>query len=109
MIWMRKQDTMVRRRRQQAREVPLMMQGSRRIERETEEEILEDVRPTERTSGLLDLKASEYFTKYPKAIANPQERSLKLFNEDAQGLPEGWKVRLLKDPRDEGKTVRHYL
>jgi len=78
-------------------------------ERETEEEILEDVRPTERTSGLLDLKASEYFTKYPKAIANPQERSLKLFNEDAQGLPEGWKVRLLKDPRDEGKTVRHYL
>jgi len=78
-------------------------------ERETEEEVLEDGRPTERTSGLLDLKASEYFTKYPKAIANPQERSLKLFNEDAQGLPEGWKVRLLKDPRDEGKTVRHYL
>merc|ERR1719342_1485511 len=64
---------------------------------------------TERASGTLDLKASEYFTKYPKAIANPQERSLKLFNEDAEGLPEGWKVRLLKDPRDEGKTVRHYL
>ena len=41
-------------------------------ERETEEEVLEDGRPTERTSGLLDLKASEYFTKYPKAIANPQ-------------------------------------
>ena len=57
----------------------------------------------------VDLKASEYFTKYPKAIANPQESSLKLFNEDAEGLPEGWKVRLLKDPRDEGKTVRHYL
>ena len=62
---------------------------------------------TERTSGTLDLKASEYFTKYPKAIANPQvsdsfqlfclslskERSLKLFNEDAEGLPEGWKVQ----------------
>jgi len=75
---------------------------------ETEEEAL-DGSPTERMSGTLDLKASEYFTKYPKAIANPQERSLKLFNEDAEGLPEGWKVRLLKDPRDEGKTVRHYL
>ena len=62
---------------------------------------------TERASGTLDLKASEYFTKYPKAIANPQvsdsfqlfclslpkERSLKLFNEDAEGLPEGWKVQ----------------
>ena len=81
-------------------------------EREAEEETLEDGKPTERTAGILDLKASEYFTKYPKAIANPQvsdlfnhvllqgllvnpflqERSLKLFNEDAEGLPEGWKV-----------------
>ena len=70
-----------------------------------EEELNESL--TERTSGTLDLKASEYFTKYPKAIANPQvsdsfhlfclslpkERSLKLFNEDAEGLPEGWKVQ----------------
>merc|ERR1712192_77435 len=77
-------------------------------EKEVEDEGA-DGSSTEKTSGTLDLKASEYFTKYPKAIANPQERSLKLFKEDAEGLPEGWKVRLLKDPRDEGKTVRHYL
>ena len=58
----------------------------------------------------VDLKASEYFTKYPKAIANPQERSLKLFNKDVEGLPKGWKVRHLKDPRPlQDKTVDHYL
>jgi len=74
-----------------------------------EEEVVQDGSSTEKTSATLDLKSSEYFTKYPKAIANPQERSLKLFNDDAEGLPEGWKVRLLKDPRDEGRTVRHYL
>ena len=45
-------------------------------EREAEEETSEDGRPTERTSGILDLKASEYFTKYPKAIANPQVSDL---------------------------------
>ena len=78
-------------------------------ERESEEDALDGSLP-EKASGTLDLKASEYFTKYPKAIANPQvcglcychscdfisfpqERSLKLFNEDAEGLPEGWKVR----------------
>ena len=78
-------------------------------ERELEEDALDGGLP-EKASGTLDLKASEYFTKYPKAIANPQvcglcychscdfisfpqERSLKLFNEDAEGLPEGWKVR----------------
>ena len=78
-------------------------------ERESEEDALDGGLP-EKASGTLDLKASEYFTKYPKAIANPQvcglcychscdfisfpqERSLKLFNEDAEGLPEGWKVR----------------
>ena len=58
----------------------------------------------------VDLNASEYFTKYPKAIANPQERSLKLFNEDVEGLPKGWKVRHMKDPRPlQEKTVDHYL
>jgi len=62
----------------------------------------------EKQPGNLDLKSSEYFTKYPRAIANPQEKTLKLFNH-AEGLPEGWKVRLLKDPKDDGKTVRHYL
>merc|ERR1719447_102230 len=62
----------------------------------------------EKQSGSLDVKGSEYFTKYPKAIANPQEKSLKLF-ENAEGLPEGWKVRLLNDPKGDGKTVRHYL
>merc|ERR1719319_540371 len=59
--------------------------------------------------GVLNLKSSEYFTKYPKAIANPQERSLKLFVGAAEGLPEGWRVRELQDPRDEARTVRHYL
>ena len=78
-------------------------------ERESDVDALDGSLP-EKASGTLDLKASEYFTKYPKAIANPQvcglcychscdfisfpqERSLKLFNEDAEGLPEGWKVR----------------
>merc|ERR1712013_846897 len=51
----------------------------------------------EKQSGSLDIQGSEYFTKYPKAIANPQEKSLKLFK-NAEGLPEGWKVRLLNDP-----------
>merc|ERR1719319_1017462 len=59
--------------------------------------------------GVLNLKSSEYFTKYPKAIANPQDRSLKLFVGAAEGLPEGWRVRELQDPRDEARTVRHYL
>ena len=63
----------------------------------------------EQEAGMLDLKSSEYFTKYPKAIANPQERSLKLFTESAEGLPEGWKVRTLKDPKDESRSVRHFL
>ena len=81
---------------------PLPKEDQRDIVEEESNESL-----TERTSGTLDLKASEYFTKYPKAIANPQvsdsfqlfclslskERSLKLFNEDAEGLPEGWKVQ----------------
>ena len=40
-------------------------------ERKVEEEG-SDGSSTEKTSGTLDLKASEYFTKYPKAIANPQ-------------------------------------
>merc|ERR1712013_469292 len=62
----------------------------------------------EKQSGSLDIQGSEYFTKYPKAIANPQEKSLKLFK-NAEGLPEGWKVRLLNDPKGDGKTVRHYL
>merc|ERR1719462_341375 len=62
----------------------------------------------EKQMGSLDIKGSEYFTKYPKAIANPQEKTLKLFK-NAEGLPEGWKVRLLKDPKDDGKIVRHYL
>ena len=42
-------------------------------ERETEEEeAMGDGKPSDKLSGMLDLKASEYFTKYPKAIANPQ-------------------------------------
>ena len=61
----------------------------------------------EKQIGSLDIKGSEYFTKYPKAIANPQvdgilyyicvcifipqEKTLKLFK-NAEGLPEGWKV-----------------
>lgn len=60
-------------------------------------------------AGVLNLKSSEYFTKYPKAIANPQERSLKLFVGAAEGLPEGWRVRELQDPKDETRRVRHYL
>ena len=64
-------------------------------------------------SSIMDLTSSEYFAKHPKAIATPQERSMKLFTDAMEGLPEGWKVRTLIDPRpwarEEGKTVRHYL
>ena len=57
----------------------------------------------------LDLTQSSYFTKFPKAIANPQERSVRLFNQPAEGLPEGWKVRTIQDPKEPTKVVRHYL
>jgi hypothetical protein len=63
----------------------------------------------EREAKPVDLATSQYFIKNPKAIANPQERSVKLFTEPATGLPEGWRVRVLKDPKDERKSVRHYL
>ena len=57
----------------------------------------------------LNLADSAYFTKNPKAIANPQERSVKLFSEAAVGLPEGWKVRNILDPKDQSKAVKHFL
>jgi hypothetical protein len=56
-----------------------------------------------------DLTASEYFTKYPKAVAKPQEHSVHLFTEPAAGLPAGWRERRLQDPRDEARTLRHFL
>merc|ERR1719319_1664939 len=57
----------------------------------------------------VDLTMSDYFTRHPKAIANAPAKALALFSEPMAGLPEGWKVRSLPDPRDAARVVRHFL
>ena len=69
----------------------------------------EEKKEEKKAAGGLNLADSAYFTKNPKAIANPQERSVKLFSEAAAGLPEGWKVRNILDPKDQSKAVKHFL
>ena len=57
----------------------------------------------------VDLSKSQYFSKHLKAIANPQERSVKLFKDSLEGLPEGWKMRTLVVNKEKGTTQDHYL
>merc|ERR1719400_786631 len=86
---------------------------NKKSEPELEEKVdaAENKKENKKDKGNLqvDLTKSQYFSKHPKAIANPQERSVKLFTDALEGLPEGWKVRTLADPKEEGKTVKHYL
>ena len=71
----------------------------------------EDKKENKKGKGNLqvDLSESLYFYKYPKAIANPQERSVKLFEDSLEGLPEGWKIRTLVVNKEKGTTQDHYL
>ena len=86
---------------------------NKKSEPELEEKVdaAENKKENKKDKGNLqvDLTKSQYFSKHPKAIANPQERHVKLFTDSLEGLPEGWKVRTLADPKKEGKTVKHYL
>ena len=57
----------------------------------------------------VNLSKSPYFSKPPKAIANFLKRSVKLFNDSLEGLPEGWKMRTLVVNKEKGTTQDHYL
>ena len=65
----------------------------------------------EKSNGNLpvDFRESSYFREYPKAIATLQERSVKLFQNSLEGLPEGWKMRTLVVNKEKGTTQDHYL
>ena len=71
----------------------------------------EEKKENEKSKGNLqfDYRESSYFREYPTAIATPQERSVKLFQNSLEGLPEGWKMRTLVVNKEKGTTQDHYL
>jgi len=77
-----------------------------------------EVAPSDETANvssaktLVNLSNSKYFQKNPNIISNARGKSLKLFTEEAAGLPEGWKVRSIERESKEGAKpiiVKHYL
>ena len=69
----------------------------------------EEKKENKKSKGSLqvDLRESLYFRKCPTAIATPQERSVKLFQNSLEGLPEGWKIRTLVVNKEKGTTQDH--
>ena len=60
----------------------------------------------------IDISSSKYFTKNPNVIANARGKSVKLFDEEASDLPEGWKMRSIEVNSKTGggvSTIKHYL
>lgn len=60
----------------------------------------------------VDVSLSKYFIKNPNVIANARGKSVKLFNEEAKDLPEGWKMRSIEVKSKTGSgmsTIKHYL
>ena len=76
-----------------------------------EERKKEEKKENEKSNGNLpvDFRESSYFREYPKAIATLQERSVELFQNSLEGLPEGWKMRTLVVNKEKGTTQDHYL
>ena len=60
----------------------------------------------------IDISSSKYFTKNPNVIANARGKSVKLFDEEASDLPEGWRMRSIEVNSKTGggvSTIKHYL
>jgi len=60
----------------------------------------------------VDVSKSRYFIKNPNVIANARGKSVKLFDEEAKDLPEGWKMRSIEVKSKTGSgmsTIKHYL
>jgi len=99
-------------------EAPENFSDSEKREVETEGESDMEVAPSDETANvssaktLVNLSNSKYFQKNPNIISNARGKSLKLFTEEAAGLPEGWKVRSIERESKEGAKpiiVKHYL
>merc|ERR1712059_83815 len=74
---------------------------------ETEEKPVE-----ESPVSSIDTSLSKYFEKNPNVFANARGKSLKLFSEEATGLPGGWKMRSIEREGKEGAkstSIKHYL
>jgi len=60
----------------------------------------------------VDVTKSKYFIKNPNVFANARGKSVKLFDEEAKDLPEGWKMRSIEVKSKTGSgmsTIKHYL
>ena len=63
------------------------------------------------TVAKIDLSSSKYFERNPKCIAIARGKSLALFEDTPDGLPEGWRMRNVEVTTKTGEksTIRHYL
>jgi len=59
----------------------------------------------------IDLDSSKYFTKNPKVVTSARGKSLSLFNEIPEGLPDEWKMRTFEVVTNSGSKsmIKHYL
>jgi len=59
----------------------------------------------------VDIANSKYFVKNPNVIANARGKSIKLFDEEAKDLPDGWKMRSIDVKMKTGglSTIKHFL
>eukprot|EP00092_Neocalanus_flemingeri_P027932 GFUD01030325.1.p1 GENE.GFUD01030325.1~~GFUD01030325.1.p1 ORF type:complete len:546 (+),score=126.14 GFUD01030325.1:93-1730(+) len=66
---------------------------------------------TQITRQILDLNKSKYFVKNPNVIANARGKSVKLFDEEAKHLPDGWKMRTIEMKKKNGdmSSIKHFL
>jgi len=60
----------------------------------------------------VDITNSKYFIKNPTTYANARGKSIKLFDEKANDLPESWKMRSIEVKSKAGggmSTIKHFL
>jgi len=72
----------------------------------------EDQEQIESRKPAIDISNSKYFKKNPNVIANARGKSVKLFDEEAPDLPEGWRMRSIEVNSKTGSgvsTIKHYL
>jgi len=76
-------------------------------EKETDDQPMDDI-----PISNIDTSQSKYFQKNPNVFANARGKSLKLFSEEALGLPDGWKMRSIEREGKDGTkatSIKHYL
>jgi len=72
----------------------------------------EDQEQIDSRKPAIDISNSKYFKKNPNVIANARGKSVKLFDEVAHDLPEGWRMRSIEVNSKTGSgvsTIKHYL